>query len=229
MIVPHPSSRLPNSGSVVCFGNRKPPLRFLVPPPRRSSRSCPHTHRAIATAALGHLTRSLNSAPPYRPAPRTAGPYWPASGDHLTSRHLRVPTALAVLRAPWAHPVLATARPRRSIRPSDMPPSTCPPRSARGDPCPAFCAPPHMTKSACPDAPRGLSRAAGCSAPCHCFPKSPTTPCRPSATVLPRHALPGLAAAPATRRCARSPNPDPRPSAQPQTTHRCSSPMHATA
>ena len=31
---------------------------------------------------------------------------------------------------------------RRSIRPSDMPPSTCPPRSARGDPCPAFCAPP---------------------------------------------------------------------------------------
>ena len=39
---------------------------------------------------------------------------------------------------------------------------------------------------------------------------------------------PGPRSSPATRRCARSPNPDPRPSAQPQTTHRCSSP-HATA
>ena len=85
-----------------------------------------------------------------------------------------------------------------------------------------------MTKSACPDAPRGLSRAAGCSAPCHCFTKSLITPCRPSAIGLPRPALLGLATAPATRRCALSPNPDPRPSAQPQTTHRCSSP-HATA
>ena len=93
---------------------------------------------------------------------------------------------------------------------------------------PRLLRPPIHDQIACPDAPRGLSRAAGCSAPCHCFPKSLTTPCRPSAIVLPRHALSDLAAAPATRRCARSPDPDPRPPAQPQTTHRCSSP-HATA
>ena len=198
---------------------------WVLPPAPRSARRCPpRTHKTSATTALGHLIRSLNSAPPHRPAPRTAGPYWPASGDHLTSRHLRVPTALAVLRAPWAYPALATSRPRRLIRPSSTPPSTRPSRSARGDPCPAFCAPPHMTKSACPDAPRGLSRAAGCSAPCHCFPKSLTPPCRPSAIVLPRPALLGLATAPATRRCALSPNPGPRPSAQPQATHRCSTP-----